>query len=239
MTDSSTAPTDASQVKPPKVVTHFTRAERARERQGGAGGGAAFHAGRDRLSTAPRSDRAAGGAGGLSRARAGADPLRPDAGLAVCVLPRRRADHGGGSRADAELGSSRAAVRRRAPLELRDVRLARAGAGLRHQRLRRDGAGPVGVGREASGGELRGRRRELGFSDKERRTVALDTVRSYREAMGAFAADAQPRGLVLAPVGRGGASDLRGRRRSQAAEDARKPTSPRRAPRTACTPSRS
>jgi uncharacterized protein (DUF2252 family) len=30
--------------------------------------------------------------------------------------------------------------------------------------------------------------RELGFSDKERRTVVLDTVRSYREAMAAFAA---------------------------------------------------
>ena len=29
--------------------------------------------------------------------------------------------------------------------------------------------------------------RENGFSDKERRTVALDTVRSYREAMAAFA----------------------------------------------------
>ncbi len=29
MSDSSTAPMDASQVKPPKVVTHFTRAERA------------------------------------------------------------------------------------------------------------------------------------------------------------------------------------------------------------------
>ena len=30
--------------------------------------------------------------------------------------------------------------------------------------------------------------RELGFSDKERRTIALDTVRSYREAMFSFAA---------------------------------------------------
>ena len=30
--------------------------------------------------------------------------------------------------------------------------------------------------------------RERGFSEKERRTVALDTVRSYREAMRAFAA---------------------------------------------------
>ena len=51
-----------------------------------------------------------------------------------------------------------AAVRRCPPVELRRVRLAGAEPGLRHQRLRRDGAGPVGVGCEAAGGELRDRR---------------------------------------------------------------------------------
>ena len=56
------------------------------------------------------------------------------------------------------LGSPRPAVRRRAPVELRRVRLARAEPRLRHQRLRRDLARALGVGREAAGGELRGRR---------------------------------------------------------------------------------
>ena len=39
--------------------------------------------------------RLARAAGGKPRARAGADPLRPDAGLALHVLPRRRLSHGG------------------------------------------------------------------------------------------------------------------------------------------------
>ena len=55
-------------------------------------------------------------------------------------------------------GITDADLRRRAPVELRRLRHARAHADLRHQRLRRDAARPVGVGREATGGELRGRR---------------------------------------------------------------------------------
>ena len=69
------------------------------------------------------------------------------------VLPRRRADHGQRPRGDAALGPDGAVLRRRAPVELRRVRLARAPAGVRPQRLRRDAAGPVGVGRQAPGGE--------------------------------------------------------------------------------------
>ena len=103
--------------------------------------------------------------------------------------------------ADAELGSARAAVRGRASVELRRVRLAGAEPGVRHQRLRRDGAGPVGVGREAAGGELRDRRpRERLLRQGAARRSCSTTVRAYREAMGDVRADAQPRGLVLAPV---------------------------------------
>nr|BFE73106.1 hypothetical protein GCM10020092_064070 [Actinoplanes digitatis] len=47
-------------------------------------------------------------------------------------------------------------LRRRAPVELRHVRLRRAHPGVRHQRLRRDPPGPLGVGRQAPRGELRG-----------------------------------------------------------------------------------
>ena len=54
-------------------------------------------------------------------------------------------------------GPERPAVRRRAPVELRRVRLARAQAGVRPQRLRRDPARAVRVRREADGGELHDR----------------------------------------------------------------------------------
>ena len=48
-----------------------------------------------------------------------------------------------------------AALRRCASVELRRVRRARSAAGVQHQRLRRDAAGPVRVGREAARGQLR------------------------------------------------------------------------------------
>ena len=49
-------------------------------------------------------------------------------------------------------------VRRRPPLELRDLRDSRAEVRLRHERLRRDASGAVGVGRQAPRRELRRRR---------------------------------------------------------------------------------
>ena len=52
----------------------------------------------------------------------------------------------------------RAGVRGRAPVQLRPLRLARAQAGLRRQRLRRDAARALGVGREAAGGQPGGGR---------------------------------------------------------------------------------
>ena len=91
-------------------------------------------------------------------ARAGADPVRPDAGLPVHVLPRRGAGHGGRPGRDAGVRPARPALRRRAPVQLRRVRLAGAAAGLRRQRLRRDPARPVGVGRQAAGRQPGGRR---------------------------------------------------------------------------------
>ena len=57
----------------------------------------------------------------------------------------------------ATLRVRRAVLRRRPPLELRPLRLARAAAGVRRQRLRRDLPGPLGVGRQAAGGQHRGR----------------------------------------------------------------------------------
>ena len=88
-------------------------------------------------------------------AQAGPDPVRADAGLAVHLLPGRRADHGGRSGGDPSVRGHRAVVRRRAPVELRPVRLARAADAVRHQRLRRDPPRPVGMGRQAPRGQLR------------------------------------------------------------------------------------
>ena len=116
------------------------------------------------------SRRAARGAGEDPDSGARADPPWAHAGVAVHLLPRGGAPDGRGPRHDAELGTDGADLRRRPPLQLRDVRFARAPPLLRRQRLRRDRAGPVGVGRQAAGGEPRGRRpRQRVRGTKERR----------------------------------------------------------------------
>ena len=145
------------------------------EGQGGAGGGAALRArrvGAGRRSA--RSGRAAGGAGGVAGAGARADPLRADAGVAVHVLPRRGLPDGGRPGRRAADRAGRAALRRCAPVQLRRVRRARPAAGVQHQRLRRDAAGPVRVGRQAARGELRRRRPR---SRLRRQAAAVDQSR--------------------------------------------------------------
>ena len=103
--------------------------------------------------------RPARGAGGRPGRRARPHPLRAHARLSRHVLPRRRPADGLRPLRLAGDRLRRPAVRRRAPDELRPVPVARAPARLRHQRLRRDPAGAVGVGRQAAGGQLRDRRR--------------------------------------------------------------------------------
>ena len=104
-----------------------------------------------------RPGRAARAAGDDPRARARADPVRAHAGVAVHVLPRRGAHHGVRPRRHAGLGHHGADLRRRAPVELRRVRHARArSSSTSTTSTRRCRA--VGVGREAARGELRGRR---------------------------------------------------------------------------------
>ena len=83
-------------------------------------------------------------------------------------------------------------------------------AGVRHQRLRRDGARPVGVGREAAGGELRDRRtrerllREGAAGGRARHGALLP------RGDAGLRRDAQPRALVLASVGREGVRGVLG-----------------------------
>ena len=156
--DDGTEKADESRAPAAKVVPHFTREERAaRGRAARAEVPRSMHA---QIEFPPERDPVA-----LLEEQAVSrvqelvpDPVRADARVAVCVLPRRRVDHGGGPLADPDLGPKGAAVRRCAPVELRSVRLAGAKSGLRHERFRRVGAGPLGVGCEAARGELRHRR---------------------------------------------------------------------------------
>ncbi len=68
-------------------------------------------------------------------------------------------------------------LRRRPPVELRRVRLAGAPARVRPQRLRRDAARAVGVGRQAPRGEHADRRAvNNGFPVKDQERIVLDTV---------------------------------------------------------------
>ena len=91
-------------------------------------------------------------------ARARAAALRAHAGVAVHVLPRGRCGDGRRPRRDADVRLLGPALRRRPPVQLRRLRRARPRAGPRRQRLRRDAARAVGVGRQAPGGEPRDRR---------------------------------------------------------------------------------
>ena len=129
-----------------------------RDRQGGAQGRPAGRArGDGARQGAPRSAGAAPRPGQGPRAGPRADPLRSHVGLAVHLLPRVGGRHGLRSGAGAAQRPHRAALRRRAPLQLRRLRFARAHAAVRPQRLRRDAAGPVRVGRQAPRGEPRRR----------------------------------------------------------------------------------
>ena len=108
--------------------------------------------------------------------------LRP-----VRVLPWRRLRHGVRSGGHSEFGITGPAVWRRPPVELRRLRGPRPPAGVRPQRLRRDAAGTVGVGREAAGGEPGCGRPTEELRAREQRRVVAEAVQRYREAMRQFA----------------------------------------------------
>ena len=73
-------------------------------------------------------------------------------------------------------------------VELRLVRRARPAAGVRHQRLRRDPARSVRVGRQAARRQLRRRGPRPGLQPEARAGINAEVVKSYREAMQGFAA---------------------------------------------------
>ena len=124
-----------------------------------------------------RSGRPARRAGRDPPARAPPGPVRPDARVPVHVLPGRRLRHGRRSSRFTPHGSANAAVRRRASVQLRRIRGTGPPACLRPERLRRDLARPIRVGRQAPRRELCGRGAETAAST--RRSVAPSTSRSF------------------------------------------------------------
>ena len=168
--------------------SHRRRADRAR--QGSARRGSAISPRRIRGAARSRgSGRSARGPGAHARPRARPDPLRADAGLAVHVLPRRGQDHGPRPRGNAALGSDRPVLRGRPPVELRRVRIARAQARVRHQRLRRDASRTLGVGRQAPGREhdhrrARQRLRRQGPGQESCSTRSTSTARRCARSPG-------------------------------------------------------
>ena len=104
------------------------------------------------------SRRVARGAGANARPGARADPVRAHAPLAACLLPRRGRDDGGRPRACAANRTGRSALGRRASLQLRRLRSLGPTSRLQPERLRRDAARAVRVGRQAPGREPRGGR---------------------------------------------------------------------------------
>ena len=111
-------------------------------------------------------------------------------------------------------------LRGRPSVELRALRLAGAAAPLRHQRLRRDAARPVGVGRQAPGGEpASSPARDNGLSAKERSASSCALPPSTGARMAAFAGDADARRLVPAVRDRAArAAELAPGRRRQSAQ---------------------
>ena len=83
--------------------------------------------------------------------RTHADPLRTHAAIAVHVLPRFCQCHGVRSVDGAGYRRPRPGLRRLPSAQLRRIRHARTEHRLRHQRLRRDLAGALGMGRQTAG----------------------------------------------------------------------------------------
>ena len=101
---------------------------------------------------------------------------------------------------DAAERHHRPGQRRRPPVELRPVRLARADARVRRERLRRDPPRAMGVGRQAARGEHRDRRpgERLQSAGREPRRRRWPRSARYREWMAPLRRHAPARRLVLA-----------------------------------------
>ena len=128
--------------------------------------------------------------------------------------------HGRRSGLDPYVRASRAGVRRRPPLELRRLRLARTSAHVRPERLRRDASRAVGVGPEAAGGKSGHRRAQQWVHGRRAADGGAGRRASVPHVDGGVRVDAEPPGLVLASRHRGRAADgsVANRKRTKALE---------------------
>ena len=172
-----------------KRVEHPTESERAaRGKAARAEVPRSAHAAWEPQPQRPSPVRPARGAGADAGAGARADPLRADARLAVHLLPRRRLPDGVGPGRHAANEPARAALRRRASVELRRLRGARPAAGLQHQRLRRDATRGRSSGTSSGWPRASPSRAATAASttSSERRSTSPSGAR-YREAMHEYA----------------------------------------------------
>ena len=124
-----------------------------------------------------------------ARPEAGAGALRPHAGFSFAFLRGSAAVMASDLSAHAGHRSGGGGLRRHARLQFRRLRLGRAHPGVRHQRFRRGPSRPVGMGRQAAGGQRRRRRPLHG----RRRRAKPRTPRGPACAAIASASGATPR----------------------------------------------
>ena len=153
-----------------------------------------------------------------ARARARPDPLRAHARLAVYVLSGSRPDHGQRPGDDATLRAYGAVLRRRTPVQLRRVRLARADAGVRRQRLRRDPPRALGVGCQAPGREHADRGPLQRFLRQGPGQDRAGHRRRLPHSDGGLRRDEGPRRLVRPPRYRKRAAGIRSAVQAQAGQ---------------------
>ena len=138
------------------------------------------------------------GAGSEPRARHRRDPPYADGGIPVSVFPRSGGTNGLGSGPHADDGHPGAGMRRRPPAELRPLRRARSAPRVRRERLRRDAARIVRVGRQAVGRERCCRRPRSRFRRFARTCGGARLSEGLPHSDAALRRDELPRRLVLA-----------------------------------------
>ena len=166
-TDEATKNDEAS--RSTRAVTHLSVEERVKlGKEARARVPRSSHAGIQPCSRPPGPCQPARASGHHPGAGAGPHPLRAHAGVPVHLLPGCSAHHGLRPGHHPSVRPEGPGLRGCPPVQLRPVRLARAGHDVRRQRLRRDPSRALGVGRQAPGRQ-RGHRRPGPASSPRRR----------------------------------------------------------------------
>ena len=178
-------------------VTHLTEAERV-----GRGKAAREQAPRAEPFDTRAVERSRPGRNSRCRypracSRARAHSLRPNAGIAVHVLPRCSEPHGARPCGNAANRPQGTALRRRPPLQFRGLCVTVPGSRLRSQRFRRDASRTVRVGRQAVGRKLRDCRQGSRLRRPRTAIRRFDRRPCISRGDARVRGDEQPRRLVL------------------------------------------